>query len=85
MANFDGSLEAVELRLHSVRYDMAVNRDSVGHYGGLIRSPITRSCGASYSQHEIRYGAREMSWRPSQMTHQVTYDVEATPIQACNA
>ena len=29
----------------------------------------------------VRYGAREQSWRPSQMLHQVTYDVAATPIR----
>eukprot|EP00985_Skeletonema_marinoi_P020317 scaffold12038_cov143-Skeletonema_marinoi.AAC.5 len=29
MANYDGSLEAVDCHIHSVRYDMAVNRDSV--------------------------------------------------------
>eukprot|EP00984_Skeletonema_dohrnii_P033435 scaffold30064_cov89-Skeletonema_dohrnii-CCMP3373.AAC.1 len=30
MANFTGSLEAVDRHIHSVRYDMAVNRDSGG-------------------------------------------------------
>eukprot|EP00984_Skeletonema_dohrnii_P003263 scaffold1080_cov109-Skeletonema_dohrnii-CCMP3373.AAC.1 len=96
MANYYRSLEAVERGIHSVRYDMAVYRDSGGRLRCLIRSPTTlkrrrykhamlEPCGTSYSQREIRYGAREMSWRPSQMPHQVTYDVEATPIQACNA
>eukprot|EP00985_Skeletonema_marinoi_P030684 scaffold33340_cov58-Skeletonema_marinoi.AAC.1 len=27
MTNYNGSLEAVERHIHSVRYDMAVNRD----------------------------------------------------------
>ena len=30
MANYDGSLEAVDCHIHSVRFDMAVNRDSGG-------------------------------------------------------
>eukprot|EP00985_Skeletonema_marinoi_P035507 scaffold46767_cov175-Skeletonema_marinoi.AAC.1 len=30
-----------------------------------------------------RYCARESCWRPSQMPHQVTYDVVATPIRRC--
>eukprot|EP00985_Skeletonema_marinoi_P020271 scaffold11966_cov170-Skeletonema_marinoi.AAC.1 len=29
MANYDGSLKAVDCHIHIVRYDMAVNRDSV--------------------------------------------------------
>eukprot|EP00984_Skeletonema_dohrnii_P020403 scaffold9921_cov79-Skeletonema_dohrnii-CCMP3373.AAC.4 len=31
MANYNGSLEAVDCDFYSVRNDMAVNRDSVGH------------------------------------------------------
>eukprot|EP00984_Skeletonema_dohrnii_P013345 scaffold5507_cov127-Skeletonema_dohrnii-CCMP3373.AAC.1 len=44
-----------------------------------------RSCWLPYSQREIRYGARVGSCRPSQMPHQVSYDVVATPIRANNA
>eukprot|EP00984_Skeletonema_dohrnii_P022957 scaffold12063_cov103-Skeletonema_dohrnii-CCMP3373.AAC.1 len=68
-----------------------------GHLRCLIRSPTTLkrrpydqsmlepSSGLSYSLREIRYGAREKSWRPSEMPHQVTYDVVATPIRSINA
>eukprot|EP00984_Skeletonema_dohrnii_P012990 scaffold5333_cov95-Skeletonema_dohrnii-CCMP3373.AAC.6 len=38
---------------------------------------VTGSCRLSYSQREIRYGCQQRSWRPSQMPHQVTYDVVA--------
>jgi hypothetical protein len=41
MANYDGSLEAVERHIHSVRYDMAVTRGAGGHLRCLIRSPTT--------------------------------------------
>eukprot|EP00984_Skeletonema_dohrnii_P012969 scaffold5319_cov130-Skeletonema_dohrnii-CCMP3373.AAC.1 len=51
MANFNGSQEAVDRHIHSVRYDMVL----------------------------------EYCWRPSQMPHQVTYDVVATPIRPTNA
>eukprot|EP00984_Skeletonema_dohrnii_P030432 scaffold21916_cov82-Skeletonema_dohrnii-CCMP3373.AAC.1 len=30
MANYHGSLEAVDCHIHSVRYDMAVNRETRG-------------------------------------------------------
>eukprot|EP00984_Skeletonema_dohrnii_P028385 scaffold18363_cov105-Skeletonema_dohrnii-CCMP3373.AAC.5 len=51
IGNYDGSLEAIDCRVHSVRYDIAHQR----------------------------------SWRQSQMPHQVTYDVVATPIRPNNA
>eukprot|EP00984_Skeletonema_dohrnii_P018391 scaffold8580_cov114-Skeletonema_dohrnii-CCMP3373.AAC.1 len=41
MANYDGSLEAVDCHIHSVRYDMAVNRGTCGISDVLIRSPTT--------------------------------------------
>eukprot|EP00984_Skeletonema_dohrnii_P012838 scaffold5240_cov125-Skeletonema_dohrnii-CCMP3373.AAC.1 len=41
MANFNGSLEAVDCHIHSVRYDMAVNRGTWGFSDDLIRSPTT--------------------------------------------
>eukprot|EP00984_Skeletonema_dohrnii_P006879 scaffold2452_cov111-Skeletonema_dohrnii-CCMP3373.AAC.1 len=59
----------------------------------LIRSPTTLkrrpydqsmlepSSGLTYSLREIRYGAREKSWRPSEMPHQVTYDAVTWPMQ----
>ena len=31
MANYNGSLEAVDCHIHSVRYDMTVNRGACGH------------------------------------------------------
>eukprot|EP00984_Skeletonema_dohrnii_P029209 scaffold19649_cov95-Skeletonema_dohrnii-CCMP3373.AAC.1 len=54
MANYNGSSEAVDRPIHSVRYDMVL---------------------------ESIAGCR----RPSQMPHQVTYDVVATPIRPTNA
>eukprot|EP00985_Skeletonema_marinoi_P015187 scaffold7782_cov84-Skeletonema_marinoi.AAC.1 len=41
MANYNGSLKAVDCHVHSVRYDMAVNRDSCGRLRCLIRTPTT--------------------------------------------
>eukprot|EP00985_Skeletonema_marinoi_P004155 scaffold1814_cov110-Skeletonema_marinoi.AAC.3 len=41
MANYNGSLEAVDCHIHSVRYDMAVNIDTGGRIRCLIRSPTT--------------------------------------------
>eukprot|EP00985_Skeletonema_marinoi_P019118 scaffold10856_cov96-Skeletonema_marinoi.AAC.1 len=40
-ANYNGSLEAVDCHIHSVRYDMAVKRGAGAVSGGLIRSPTT--------------------------------------------
>eukprot|EP00984_Skeletonema_dohrnii_P015002 scaffold6424_cov72-Skeletonema_dohrnii-CCMP3373.AAC.1 len=34
-------------------------------------SRVTRSSGSPHAQREIRYGAREYSWRPTQMPHQM--------------
>eukprot|EP00984_Skeletonema_dohrnii_P026011 scaffold15267_cov98-Skeletonema_dohrnii-CCMP3373.AAC.1 len=50
------------------------------YYHGQL-SWVARSCGLPYSQREIRYCAREYCSRPSQMLHQVTYDVVATLIR----
>eukprot|EP00984_Skeletonema_dohrnii_P006181 scaffold2212_cov107-Skeletonema_dohrnii-CCMP3373.AAC.2 len=41
MANYNGSLEAVDCDIHSVRYDMAVNRGAGGHLRCFIMSPTT--------------------------------------------
>eukprot|EP00984_Skeletonema_dohrnii_P025447 scaffold14604_cov80-Skeletonema_dohrnii-CCMP3373.AAC.5 len=41
MANYNGSLKAVDCHCHSVRYDMAVNGGAVSHLRCLIRSPTT--------------------------------------------
>eukprot|EP00985_Skeletonema_marinoi_P012713 scaffold6193_cov88-Skeletonema_marinoi.AAC.1 len=43
MANYNGSLEAVDCHIHSVRYDMAVNSGTCGISDDLIiiRSPTT--------------------------------------------
>eukprot|EP00985_Skeletonema_marinoi_P013051 scaffold6440_cov94-Skeletonema_marinoi.AAC.1 len=39
MANYNGSLEAVDRHIHSVRYDMAINRGTCGISNDLNRSP----------------------------------------------
>ena len=41
MANCNGSIEAVECHIHSVRYDMAVKEVLAAVSDGLIRSPLT--------------------------------------------
>jgi len=42
MANYDGSLEAVDCHIHSVRYDMVISSSSAGgRLECLIRSPTT--------------------------------------------
>eukprot|EP00984_Skeletonema_dohrnii_P006774 scaffold2417_cov111-Skeletonema_dohrnii-CCMP3373.AAC.6 len=50
------------------------------YYHGQL-SWVARSCRLPYSQREIRYCATEYCWRPSQMPHQVTYDIVATLIR----
>eukprot|EP00985_Skeletonema_marinoi_P015475 scaffold8008_cov141-Skeletonema_marinoi.AAC.3 len=37
MANYDGSLDAVDCHIHSVRYDMDVNKEARGHLRCFIR------------------------------------------------
>eukprot|EP00985_Skeletonema_marinoi_P000194 scaffold58_cov79-Skeletonema_marinoi.AAC.12 len=39
MANYHGSLEAADCHIHSMRYDMSVNRGAGGRLRCLIRSP----------------------------------------------
>eukprot|EP00984_Skeletonema_dohrnii_P009396 scaffold3601_cov83-Skeletonema_dohrnii-CCMP3373.AAC.1 len=39
--NYNGSLEAVDCHLHSVRYDMAFKRGAGGRLRCIIRSPTT--------------------------------------------
>eukprot|EP00985_Skeletonema_marinoi_P030642 scaffold33044_cov99-Skeletonema_marinoi.AAC.1 len=46
---------------------------------------VARSCGLPYSQSVIRYGCQQRSCRPSQMLHQVTYDIVTTLIRPTNA
>eukprot|EP00985_Skeletonema_marinoi_P011500 scaffold5477_cov165-Skeletonema_marinoi.AAC.1 len=43
MANFNGSLEAVDCHIHSVRYDMVLESSASGRLvsDGLIKSPTT--------------------------------------------
>eukprot|EP00985_Skeletonema_marinoi_P000545 scaffold205_cov102-Skeletonema_marinoi.AAC.1 len=41
MANYDGSLEAVDRHIHSVRYDMVLESRADGRLRCLIRSPTT--------------------------------------------
>jgi hypothetical protein len=40
MDNYHGSLEAVDCHSHSVRHDMAVNREAGGHLRCFIRSSL---------------------------------------------
>eukprot|EP00985_Skeletonema_marinoi_P017382 scaffold9500_cov195-Skeletonema_marinoi.AAC.2 len=54
------------------------------YYHGQL-SWVTRSCGLSYSQREIRFGRQQRSLWLSRMSYQVTYDVVATPIRSINA
>eukprot|EP00984_Skeletonema_dohrnii_P022713 scaffold11812_cov137-Skeletonema_dohrnii-CCMP3373.AAC.1 len=84
MANYEGSLEAVDCHTHSLRYDMAVNRGTCGISDALIWSPTT-SCGLPYSQREIRYGRQKRNVWHLRCPHQVTYDVVLTPIRLTNA
>eukprot|EP00984_Skeletonema_dohrnii_P029527 scaffold20242_cov74-Skeletonema_dohrnii-CCMP3373.AAC.1 len=89
MANYHGSIEALECDIHSVTYDLAVNRGAGSHLGCLTRSPTTLQR-RPYDQSmpepdrydivlESRAGGR-LIW-----PHQVTYDVVATPIRSINA
>jgi len=41
MANYHGSLEAVDCHIHSVRYDIVLVRGAGGHLRCFIRSPTT--------------------------------------------
>jgi len=41
MANYNGSLEAVDCHIHSVRYDMGLQSSFGGRLRCLIRSPTT--------------------------------------------
>eukprot|EP00984_Skeletonema_dohrnii_P020537 scaffold10016_cov89-Skeletonema_dohrnii-CCMP3373.AAC.1 len=41
IANYHGSLEAVERRIHSVRYDMVLEGRAGGRLRCLIRTPTT--------------------------------------------
>eukprot|EP00984_Skeletonema_dohrnii_P033454 scaffold30124_cov120-Skeletonema_dohrnii-CCMP3373.AAC.1 len=62
MANFDGSLEAVDCHIRCVRYDMVLESklapSQMPHQAtyDVVATPI-RSCGLSFSLREIRYGA----------------------------
>eukprot|EP00985_Skeletonema_marinoi_P027968 scaffold23656_cov99-Skeletonema_marinoi.AAC.1 len=41
MANYSGSLQAVDCHSHSVRYDIALESSADDHLRSLIRSPTT--------------------------------------------
>eukprot|EP00984_Skeletonema_dohrnii_P018280 scaffold8512_cov75-Skeletonema_dohrnii-CCMP3373.AAC.1 len=79
---------------HQVTYDVAATpirpnnacavQNTLLYYHGQL-SWVTRSCGLPYSQREIRYSCQLRSWWPSELPHQVTYDVVATPIRPNNA
>eukprot|EP00984_Skeletonema_dohrnii_P007725 scaffold2834_cov103-Skeletonema_dohrnii-CCMP3373.AAC.1 len=50
MANYDGSLEAVDCHTHSVRYDMAVNREAGGCLSDASSSHLRRCSDADTSK-----------------------------------
>eukprot|EP00985_Skeletonema_marinoi_P002209 scaffold894_cov219-Skeletonema_marinoi.AAC.2 len=52
-----------------------LNWTSSGHLRRYTDDDTPKQC---LSHREIRYGCQQRSWRPSQMLHQVTYDVVAT-------
>eukprot|EP00985_Skeletonema_marinoi_P032234 scaffold39079_cov105-Skeletonema_marinoi.AAC.6 len=80
MANYHGSLEAVDCHIHSVRCDnvlesivAAIADASSGHLRRCNDADTPKKCFC------------RRSWRPSQMLHQVTYDVVTTLIRPTNA
>eukprot|EP00984_Skeletonema_dohrnii_P028384 scaffold18363_cov105-Skeletonema_dohrnii-CCMP3373.AAC.4 len=89
MANYDGSLEAVDCHIHSVRYDMVLENSrrpsqmaSSGHLQRCSDADTTKEC---WSRREIRYCRQLRSLRRHRWPHQVTYNAVATPIQPTNA
>eukprot|EP00984_Skeletonema_dohrnii_P021779 scaffold10965_cov96-Skeletonema_dohrnii-CCMP3373.AAC.1 len=69
MANFNGALEAVDCHIHSVRYDMAVNR--VTWASQMNSSGHLRRCSDTYTSN--KYLSRDkdasiLSW-PTLMGH----------------
>eukprot|EP00985_Skeletonema_marinoi_P025923 scaffold19502_cov264-Skeletonema_marinoi.AAC.1 len=69
MAKNIGSIEAVDYHIHSVRYDMAVNRGACG-----------RLCEIRYGRQQRSLRSSRLRW-----PYQVTYDILATPIRPTNA
>eukprot|EP00985_Skeletonema_marinoi_P017686 scaffold9754_cov91-Skeletonema_marinoi.AAC.3 len=67
----------------------AVSDASSGHLrrcsdANMTKKSLSRAKDASIlprPTREIRYGCQQRRWRPSQMPHQVTYDVVVTLIQ----
>eukprot|EP00984_Skeletonema_dohrnii_P020402 scaffold9921_cov79-Skeletonema_dohrnii-CCMP3373.AAC.3 len=69
MANVNGSLEAVDCDIHSVRYDMAVNRDSIGHPDAA--SGHLRRCSDAHTSNQCLSREKDasiLSW-PTIMGH----------------
>eukprot|EP00984_Skeletonema_dohrnii_P014726 scaffold6240_cov92-Skeletonema_dohrnii-CCMP3373.AAC.1 len=112
MANYNGSAEAVDRPIYSVRYDMVLESiagcrrpSQMPHqvtydYDQPMLEPCERCCytfmanynGSSgavdrhiHSVRYVRYELKEYCRRPSQMPHQVNYNVVATPIRPTNA
>eukprot|EP00985_Skeletonema_marinoi_P023043 scaffold15044_cov110-Skeletonema_marinoi.AAC.1 len=69
MANYDGSLEAVDCHIHSVRYDMVLVSKAGGRLRCLIRSP-RRCSDADTIKTSLSRGtdASILSW-PTMMDH----------------
>eukprot|EP00985_Skeletonema_marinoi_P024505 scaffold17077_cov174-Skeletonema_marinoi.AAC.4 len=68
--NYNGSLEAVDCHIHSVRYDMAVNRGTCGV--SLTTSGHLRHCGDVNTSNKCLSRVKEasiLSW-PTIMGHQ---------------
>eukprot|EP00984_Skeletonema_dohrnii_P006773 scaffold2417_cov111-Skeletonema_dohrnii-CCMP3373.AAC.5 len=69
-------MEPVDCSIHSVRYDIVLE---------WFSQPCQiRPHQVTYETREIRYGCQQRSLLPSQMPHQVTYDIVATLIRPTN-
>eukprot|EP00985_Skeletonema_marinoi_P014490 scaffold7340_cov134-Skeletonema_marinoi.AAC.1 len=80
MANYNGSLKAVDCHIHSVIYDMVLECCWRPSQIDLIRPPTML----------VEYDMAVKEVLPSTVSdlrwpHQVTYDVVATPIRPTNA
>eukprot|EP00984_Skeletonema_dohrnii_P016921 scaffold7606_cov105-Skeletonema_dohrnii-CCMP3373.AAC.1 len=70
MANSNKALEAVDCHIHSVRYDMAVNRDTVGRL--IASSGRLRRCSIAHTSNQCLSRDKDasiLSW-PTLMSHQ---------------
>eukprot|EP00985_Skeletonema_marinoi_P000429 scaffold152_cov121-Skeletonema_marinoi.AAC.3 len=89
MAIYNGPLETVDCHIHSVRYDMAVNREA-GGISDASSGHLRRCSDAEAVDCHIRSVRYDMVLESRaggrlRWPHQVTYDVVATPIRGTNA